>query len=394
MDIAIIVLICVSIVVGLLNLIKKFNLSQNQKSLEIILKKLSEENKLTREALSGVIKANIEGVYIGVKSTNEAILDNVKNIAEGNHQKITEMKEELARGLNDIKYNVRESLKEVREDNQKQLSEMRNVVDEKLSSTLNERLAQSFKVIGDRLDKVNKGFNDIQQLSAGVTDLKKSLSNVKKRGVWGEISLENLLDGVLTKDQYVKSCDVSGKGQERVDFAIILPGKGKDRVYLPIDVKFPTEDYQRLLDATETGDLEKCSECVKALERTIKEQAKSISKKYINPPHTTDYAIMYLPIEGLYAEVLRISGLVEELQNRYRIIPAGPSNTAALLNSLQMGFRSMAIKKSSIEVFKIFMEFKKDFGIFIKNIGQVKEQLDKANTTWTTRQRTNIIQKN
>ncbi|MFW5780300.1 MAG: DNA recombination protein RmuC, partial [Bacillota bacterium] len=240
----------------------------------------------------------------------------------------------------------------------------------------------------------NRGFSEMQKLSSGVTDLKKVLTNVKNRGVWGEISLDNLLEGMLYKDQYVKSCNVGGKSKERVDFAIVLPGKGEDKVYLPIDVKFPTEDYQRLLEATENGDLQKCSECVKALEKTIKEQAKSISQKYINPPDTTDYAIMYLPTEGLYAEVLRISGLVEELQNKFRIIPSGPSNTAALLNSLQMGFRSMAIKKSSIEVFKIFMEFKKDFGLFVKNIQQVKEQLDRANNTLDdATKRTSIIQK-
>jgi DNA recombination protein RmuC len=271
---------------------------------------------------------------------------------------------------------------------------MRNVVDEKLSTTLNERLSQSFGLISERLEAVQKGLGAMNELTSGVTDLKKVMSNVKSRGVWAEVSLQNLLESTLTREQYEKGVCVSEKSREQVDFAIVLPGKGKDRVYLPIDVKFPTEDYQRLVDAGEAGDLERYAKSVTELSTAIKVQAKSISQKYINPPVTTDFALMYLPTEGLYAEVLRIPGLAEELQSKYRIVPAGPTNTLAMLNSLQMGFKTLAIQKSSLEVFKVFSAFKKDFNKFIQNLEKAKEQLNNANNTLDeATKRTNIIQK-
>jgi DNA recombination protein RmuC len=394
MDIALIVLISISLVVGLLNLIKKPRNENTPKPFEEITKKLEEENKLTREALSHSFRAANEATVVGVKNTNDAVVDNIKNLSISNETKIAEVKAELEKGLADIRYNVGQNLKEVREDNSKQLAEMRKIVDEKLSSTLNERLSQSFGLISERLEAVQKGLGEMNELSSGINDLKKVMSNVKTRGVWGEVSLENLLESTLTSEQYQKGCCVSEQSREQVDFAIILPGKGKDRVYLPIDVKFPTEDYQRLVEAGQEGDLEKHAKIIKKLADTIKVQARSISQKYINPPMTTDFALMYLPTEGLYAEVLRIPGLVEELQNKYRIVPSGPTNTLAMLNSLQMGFKTLAIQKSSLDVFNVFTAFKKDFNKFINNLEKAKEQLNNANSTLDeATKRTNIIQK-
>ncbi len=394
MEIALIVLISLSLVVGFLNLIKKPRNLNNAKPFEEITKKIQEENNLTRETLSSSFRAANEAMVFGAKATNDAVIDNIKNLSLSNETKIKEMKEELEKGLSDIRYNIGQNLKEVREDNSKQLAEMRNVVDEKLSTTLNERLSQSFGLISERLEAVQKGLGAMNELTSGVTDLKKVMSNVKSRGVWAEVSLQNLLESTLTREQYEKGVCVSEKSREQVDFAIVLPGKGKDRVYLPIDVKFPTEDYQRLVDAGEAGDLERYAKSVTELSTAIKVQAKSISQKYINPPVTTDFALMYLPTEGLYAEVLRIPGLAEELQSKYRIVPAGPTNTLAMLNSLQMGFKTLAIQKSSLEVFKVFSAFKKDFNKFIQNLEKAKEQLNNANNTLDeATKRTNIIQK-
>lgn len=394
MDIVTIVLLSIAIIIGLLNFFKKSNSSADKIVLKDLERKLEEESRLTRETIGSNLKIGNDAVITGVKTTNDVVMESVKTLSNINETKINQMKEDLAKGLNDIRFNVTQNLKEVREDNSKQLAEMRTIVDEKLSSTLNERLSQSFSLISERLEAVAKGLGEVKELSSGVTDLKKVLSNVKTRGVWGEVSLENLLDGILTKEQYIKNCNVTGKGSERVDFAIVLPGKNNDKVYLPIDVKFPTEDYQRLLEASEGNDLELVSKCMKGLENAIKEQAKSISKKYIDPPNTTDFAIMYLPTEGLYAEIIRIAGLAEELQNKYRIIPSGPSNTTALLNSLQMGFKTLAIQKSSYEVVKLFEEFKKDFRMFVTNLEKAKEQIGKANDTLEdATKRTNIIQR-
>lgn len=383
-----------AIIIGLLNLFKRSNSSNDKSKIQDLQRKVEEESRLTRETIGSNLKVGNDAVIMGVKTTNDVVMDSVKTLSNINETKINQMKEDLAKGLNDIRYNVSQNLKEVREDNSKQLAEMRVIVDEKLSSTLNERLSQSFNLISERLEAVAKGLGEVKELSTGVDDLKKVLSNVKTRGVWGEVSLDNLLEGVLTKDQYIKGCNVTGRRGEQVDFAIVLPGKGKDKVYLPIDVKFPTEDYQRLIAASEGNDLEAMAKSMKGLENAIKEQAKSINKKYIDPPNTTDFAIMYLPTEGLYAEVIRIPGLAEELQNKYRIIPAGPSNTTAMLNSLQMGFKTLSIQKSSYEVVKLFEEFKKDFKMFVNNLEKAKEQIGRANSTLDdATKRTNIIQK-
>lgn len=356
-------------------------LKQQEQLLEKM-SKLENETDKSKDIITTTIQTNLASIFTGINSNNELVLTNVRDISANTEKRIGEIKEDLFKSLGDIRYNVDRNLTDVRADNEKRLNEIRTMVEEKLTNTLNERLNQTFVAINERLDAVNKGLGEMQSLSAGVTDLRKVLSNVKTRGIWGEVSLENLLDGILTKSQYISQQNVSGfKNGEAVDFAIVLPGSGENSVYLPIDVKFPLEDYQRLVESSEKGDIAALQSAVVSIEKAIKLQAKKIKEKYINPPITTDFAIMYLPIEGLYAEVIKNPGLIEELQSKYKIIPAGPTTISAILNSLQLGFRTLAIQKSSKEVFDLLMQFKKDFNKFVENIDKAQRQVDDASKT-------------
>lgn len=368
---------------------------KRQEEILLRLEKLEQSGKNDKEVITEVIKASNGALISGVKNTVDAVAENVNNMGKTYEARMGEVKEELNRNLTEIRSNVEKSLKDVREDNEKQLAAMRGVVEEKLANTLNERLNQTFSVINERLDAVNKGLGEMQALNTGVNDLKKVLTNVKTRGTWGEVSLENLLGEILTEAQFVTQQNVSGKKNgEAVDFAVILPGKGEGRVYLPIDVKFPMEDYQRLVEGSEKGDLPLMQSASHGLENAIKTQAKSIKEKYINPPHTTDFAIMYLPIEGLYAEVVRSPGLIEILQSKYKVIPAGPTTISAILNSLQLGFRTLAIQKSSKEVFDLLAKFKKDFHLFVSQIAKAQDQVGSASRTLAeATKRTDLIQK-
>ncbi len=367
----------------------------NKKLDELLSRIVSVENRADSDTktITTAIEFSNKSMFEGVKSTNDAILDNVKHINTTNTTKIQEIKEELGKNLTEIRQNLDKNLTEVRQDNDKQLKEMREVVEQKLTATLNERIAQSFNAISERLDAVNKGLGEMQALSNGVNDLQKVLNNVKTRGTWGEVSLENLLDNILTKEQFTSQFPI-GKGTKRtaVDFAIILPGKGEEKVYLPIDVKFPIEDYQRLVDASERSDANAMQLATKALENAVKIQAKSIAEKYIVPPQTVDFAVMYLPIEGLYAEVVRNPGLIEELQSKYKVMCAGPTTISALLNSLQQGFRTLAVQKSSREVFDLLQKFKKDFAIFLNDIEKAQRQVEGAGKALdSATKRSNII---
>lgn len=271
-------------------------------------------------------------------------------------------------------------------DNQEKLEMIRATVDEKLTSTLNTRLNQSFSLVNERLEAVYKGLGEMQNLASGVGDLKRVLTNVKTRGVWGEVQLDTLLSQVLTPAQYQRNVAIGEKRSQFVDFAIILPGKDSGAVYLPIDAKFPIEDYQRILAASEEADAQALEAACAALENTVKQQAKSISEKYINPPQTTDFACMFLPTEGLYSEVLRRSGLCELLQNKYRVVVVGPTTIGALLNSLQIGFKTLAIEKRSGEVWQLLGAVKAEFGKFgdvldktLRNLQLAVNNIDDAN---------------
>ncbi len=268
-----------------------------------------------------------------------------------------------------------QSVSKLQEENSKRLEEMRQTVDEKLHATLDKRLNESFSLVNQRLEQVYKGLGEMQSLASGVGDLKKVLTNVKTRGVWGEMQLGALLAQVLSPTQYEENVAVVPGGSQRVEFAVKLPGQNDDTVYLPIDSKFPIEDYERLLTAYDAGDPVAIAAASSALQTALKVEAKRIASKYIAPPATTDFAIMFLPIEGLYAEALRMRGLSEEMQEKHRVMIAGPTTLNALLTSLQVGFRTLAIEKRSGEVWQLLSAVKTEFGNFSKLLEATQKRM-------------------
>jgi DNA recombination protein RmuC len=275
-------------------------------------------------------------------------------------------------------------LRHLQEENSRKLDQMRTVVDEKLHATLEKRLGESFKLVSERLEQVYRGLGEMRSLAAGVGDLKRILTNVKTRGTWGEVQLGSLMEQILTVDQYAKNVATRAGSSERVEFAVRLPGRDGadgDAVWLPIDAKFPQEDYQRLLDAQEDGDPAQAEASARLMEGRIKAEAKTIRKKYIDPPHTTDFAIMFLPTEGLYAEVLRRPGLFDTVQREQRVTITGPTTLTALLNALQMGFRTVAIEKRSSEVWNILGAVKSEFGKFGDILDKTHKKLQEASDT-------------
>ncbi|WP_296278691.1 DNA recombination protein RmuC [Pseudoxanthomonas sp.] len=293
-------------------------------------------------------------------------------------QRLNELTQRNEQRIGEMRTTLEGRLKELQADNAQKLEQMRATVDEKLQATLTQRLDASFSLVSERLEAVQRGLGEMQQLATGVGDLKRVLTNVKDRGGWGEVQLENLLEQVLTAEQFSRSVKVRPDSNEAVDFAIRLPGRqaGDVPVWLPIDAKFPREDYERLLDAQERGDTEAMRLAATQLERAIKVQAKSINEKYVVPPHTTDFAVLFLATEGLYAETIRRPGLVDALQRDHRIVVAGPTTLAALLNSLQMGFRTLAIEKRSSEVRVLLGAVKTEFGKFATVLEKANSQLD------------------
>jgi DNA recombination protein RmuC len=281
-----------------------------------------------------------------------------------------------------LREGVEKRLQSLQVDNGAKLDEMRRTVDEKLHATLEQRLGESFKLVSERLEQVHRGLGEMQALASGVGDLKRVLTNVKTRGTWGEVQLANLLEQLLSSGQYAGNVATRPGSRERVEFAIRLPGQVAEvPVWLPIDAKFPLEDYQRLLDAQERGDSAAVEEGARAIEVRLKLEAKSIREKYIEPPHTTDFALLYLPIEGLYAEALRRPGLADALQREFRVSLAGPTTLAALLNSLQMGFRTLAIEQRSAEVWTVLGAVKTEFGKFGEALAHTRKKLDEASNS-------------
>ncbi len=288
-------------------------------------------------------------------------------------------REELTKSLESVRSIVDLRLKELQRDNAQQIDRMRATVDEKLQGTLEKRLGESFKLVSERLELVHQGLGAMQQLASDVGGLQKVLANVKTRGGWGEVQLGALLEQVLTPDQFARNVRTRDDSAENVDFAIKLPGDENGApVWLPIDAKFPTEDYQRLLAAQEKGDVDLVESAMKSLETQLKKSARDICTKYINPPRTTDFAFMFLPTEGLYAEAIRRVGLSEQVQRDCRVSFAGPTTLLAILNSLQMGFRTLAIQKRSSEVWNLLAGVKTEFGKFGEALSGVKDKLDQA----------------
>ncbi len=286
----------------------------------------------------------------------------------------------FATQLDKLSLVVEERLKQLQESNERRLEQMRQTVDEKLATTLENRLGKSFAQVSQQLEQVYKGLGEMKQLASGVDDLKKVLSNVKSRGVLGEIQLENILEQIFTAEQYIKNAVIKENSRERVEFAIKIPSKERERasVLLPIDAKFPLADYERLLKAQEEGNLQGVAEALKQLEKNIKEEAKKIHQKYIDPPMTTDFAILFLPLEGLYAEVLRRPGLWDQIQRKYKVIITGPSTLSAFLSSLHMGFRTLAIQKQTLEVWELLTEVETGFHRFGETLIKAQKRLDSA----------------
>lgn len=274
---------------------------------------------------------------------------------------------------------VDRNMQNLRKENTEQLDRMRKTVDEQLKDTLESRLAQSFEQVQKQLESVYKGLGEMQNLAKSVGDLSKIFSNVKARGVWGEVQAASILDEILTPDQYVRNFRPKPKSQEVVEFAIRLPGKSEDdNVYLPIDSKFPKEDYENYVKAQEEGNIERIKAFQAAMKNRVLSEARDIHDKYIAPPRTTDFAILFLPAESIYAEILSIPGFTDELQNRYRVTVAGPTTLAALINSLQMGFRTLAVEKRSHEVWKLFSQMKKQFSLFSSSLDSAMKSLGTA----------------
>lgn len=304
----------------------------------------------------------------------------LKRFGDTLNQTLVTLTESNALRMGEIRTTLEQKIQQLQADNASKLEEMRKTVDEKLHATLEQRLGESFKQVSERLEKVHQGLGEMQQLAIGVGDLKRVLTNVKTRGTWGEVQLEMVLEQMLTPDQYAKNVEtVPGTG-ERVEFAIKLPGKEDDRapVWMPIDAKFPKEQYERLVDAAERADAEGVAQAGKELERAIRTEAKTIAEKYLSPPLTTDFAILFLPTEGLYAEVMRRPGLADELQRTYRVSISGPSTLSALLNSLQMGFRTLVLEKRSSEVWQVLGAVKTEFGKFGDVLAATRNALVKA----------------
>ena len=337
-------------------------------------------SKQSREEISNSLKQLQDSLL----SRMTEVCNLQKNQFDGFSQNLTTLTQTNDKMLEKLRGTVEERLTSLQEDNGKKLEQMRATVDEKLHATLEQRLGQSFQLVSERLELVHKGLGEMQTLASGVGDLKKVLTNVRARGAWGEIQLATLLEQILTKEQYLENVVTKKGSNDRVEFAIRLPGQsGTDgaEVLLPIDAKFPIEDYQRLLDAQDRSDPDAIEDAQKQLQRQIKVAARNIKDKYLDPPNTTDFGLMFLPIEGLYAEVLRAPGLCESIQREHRVVMTGPTTLAAILNSLQMGFRTLAIEQRSSEVWALLGAVKTEFGKFGDILEKTHKKLQEASNT-------------
>lgn len=394
LSVAGLVLIIVAIALLIVLLTKKSNTSVTADFTEI-LKETKKQNEYLEKTIKNLFENQLnttkqfdEFLISTIKNYNDNVATYLSNLSKAQIQQLTNIENRLNEILkgNDAKLDritdiISGNLKILQESNEKKLEQMRQTVDEKLSTTLETRLSESVKLITQGLENVSKGLGEMQTLANGVGDLKRVLTNVKTRGGWGEVQLATLLEQILAPTQYEQQVKIKQNSNERVDFAVILPGKNEETLYLPIDAKFPLEDYSRLCTASENNDITEMEVQMKRLEDRIKEEAKSICEKYINPPVTTDFAVMYLPIEGLYAEVMRRPALCETLQHKYKIMVCGPTTLTALLNSLQMGFKTLAIEKRSSEIWNTLSVFKMEFNKFVDLLSKTQKKIDEASNT-------------
>lgn len=388
-DWVILILLLLNLLLLLILLLKK----QSSKESEQIskLENLEKEFQRMDASLKDEFRRNREESATSSKQTREEITDSIlkrmSEIANLQKDQLTTFSDQLTKltqsnedKLDKMRETIETKIRHLQDENSKKLDEMRATVDEKLQTTLEKRLGESFKQVSDRLELVHQGLGEMQTLASGVGDLKKVLSNVKSKGVLGEYQLENILDQLLTPSQYARNVKTKAGSNANVEFAIKLPGREdkNTEVWLPIDAKFPTEDFQNLMEAYELGSIEKIAEHKKLMAARIKLFAKDISEKYIDPPNTTDFALMFLPFEGLYAEVLRIAGLFEDIQRVYKVVITGPTTISAFLNSLQMGFRTLAIEKRSSEVWELLGAIKTEFSNFGSILEKTHKKLQEA----------------
>lgn len=379
MEIIAIVLSGVSLLIAILIFIKINGLKGGNESNEILKQILLEQEKLPKQ-LKEESSTNRQEANLQQKELRQEIITSISTLGANTTKYLTALTEKNEEKMSKIQQTVQDGLLKLQKDNSVQLERMRNTVDEKLTETLDKRLGEKFKMVNDRLESVYKGLGEMQNLAKGVGDLKNVLTNIKTRGTWGEVQLDNLLEQVLAPSQYDKNVVTKKGSNERVEFVIKIPSKTSknQNVLLPIDVKFPVEDYQRLIEATDLADKELYDKSVKAIATRIKDQAKYIHEKYIDPPNTTDFGILYLPIEGLYAEVTRQIGLCELIQREYQIVLMGPNTVAAFLNSLQMGFRTLAIEKKTSEVWELLGDIKGQFRQFEVVVEKTQKKLKEA----------------
>ncbi|MGN0720265.1 MAG: DNA recombination protein RmuC [Anaerovoracaceae bacterium] len=342
------------------------------------MQELRRENQVLRRENQEMIQQSFHVFGEMISGNQKAAAENLDQRLFELNTRFSHMAVESEQKLENIRGTIEKKITDLTEDNNRQLSEMRQTVDEKLQKTLEDRISQSFQLVSQRLEQVYKGLGEMQNLAAGVGDLKKVLSNVKTRGILGEVQLSAILEQILSPDQYEENVRTKSTGSERVEFAVRLPGDDDGVVWLPIDAKFPADAYSTLVDAYDAGDAAAVEAAAKNLERVIKSEAREIHEKYVEPPYTTDFAIMFLPFEGLYAEVVR-RGLLEVLQRDYKISIAGPTTMAALLNSLQMGFRTLAIQKHSSQVWDVLGAVKTEFDKFGTVLEATQTRINQAN---------------
>ncbi|NOR44907.1 MAG: DNA recombination protein RmuC [Candidatus Delongbacteria bacterium] len=395
MEIYILITSTLTLIVAIIVLLKNSNSSQGNDIEKLIVKNdtlIKDEFSRNRTENATIFKQNREEQNNSFKSFEEKLDKDIKD--QNDHLKVkfddlVNIQKELNKTVEEKTEKIRESvenkLKDLQENNTKKLEEIRITVDEKLHKTLETRLGESFKLVSDRLEKVQKGLGEMQSLANNVGDLQKVLTNVKTRGMMGEYQLENILEQILTIEQYEKNAVTKSGSTQRVEFAIKMPGqKDNKTVFLPIDAKFPIESYMLLNQAIDDNNLAEIATERKKFQDAVKKSAKDIYEKYIDPPNSTDFALMFLPIEGLFAEVMRIPGLFEEIKNKYKVIMTGPTTLSALLNSLQMGFRTLAIEKRSSEVWEVLGAVKTEFRKFGDILAKTKKKLQEASNVIDT----------
>ena len=351
-----------------------------EEKLEQNIRQQADASKTLRDDLGGNFErlgSRVANSLIELSQVQKERLDNVTGA-------LTSLADKLEKAQHGLRGSVEAGLEKMRGDNAEKLEQIRVTVDEKLQGTLEQRLGASFKLVSEQLEQVFRSVGEMQTLASGVGDLKRVLSSVKLRGNWGEISLGSLLEQVMAPDQYERNVEIRPSSNQRIEYAIKLPGSGDGPLWLPIDAKFPTEDYERLVDASEKADLEAVELASKALEVRIRNEAKDICDKYVCPPHSTDFGILFLPTEGLFAEVIRRPGLIDSLQRDCRVVVTGPTTLLALLNSLRMGFRTLAIQKRSSEVWQVLAAVKTEFGEYGKVLDKVQKKLQEATNTIDT----------